>query len=153
HAIAGPDAGLIEALRQAQRARAKLGVGGGVKWAFDRARNDRAFRVVDSGMVDDAMAKERPILHQSAHRVSSQSSFFATQRAGSAASGRADFARPRTRTPQGYRHVAAAQPENRRLRPLAQPKRRSEKRAMSWGVAPVVARSATISPITGANLK
>src|SRR6266567_9499877 len=53
---------------------------------------------------------------------------------------------------QGYRRAAAAQPENLRLVLAAQPKRAREKRAILWAVAPVVARSARISPITGANL-
>src|SRR5262249_62087682 len=68
-AVAEPNAGLIEVLCQAQRARAKLSVGRRVKRAFYRACDDRSPGVIGPGMVDDAMAKERPVLHQPEHRV------------------------------------------------------------------------------------
>src|SRR5262245_11692818 len=52
------------------------------------------------------------------------------------------------------RRVRATGDSLRRGGPFArQPNRPSEKRAMSCAVVPVVARSARISPITGANLK
>src|SRR5215475_2275129 len=40
-----------------------------MKRAFDRARDDRPLGVVDRGVVDDAMAQERPVLHQPKHGV------------------------------------------------------------------------------------
>src|SRR5262245_59787182 len=38
---------------------------------LDRARHHRPLAVIDGGMVDDAMAKQRPILHQPEHGISS----------------------------------------------------------------------------------
>ena len=69
HAVAELDAVAFEALRYAQRARADFGVVGVVKRAFDRTRDHRPFAVVDGGMIDDAMAKERPILHEAEHDI------------------------------------------------------------------------------------
>ena len=66
-AITQPDAVAIEPLREAQRARAHLGVVRGVHMAFDRAGDDRSLGMVESGMVDDAVAEQRPILHQPEH--------------------------------------------------------------------------------------
>ncbi len=52
-------------------ARARIcGIGRRVDRPFDRARHDRPLAVVDRGVVDDAMAKQRPVLHQPEHGVS-----------------------------------------------------------------------------------
>ena len=51
------------------RTRADFGVVGVVKRAFDRTRDHRPPAVVDGGMIDDAMAKERPILHEAEHDI------------------------------------------------------------------------------------
>jgi len=73
-------------------------------------------------MVDDAMAKERPVLHQPKHGVSPWFLLMASERVaqptirnrvGSVASATPPSAW-RTRAPQGYRHAAAAQLENMR---------------------------------------
>ena len=68
-AITEPNSVLFETLRQAQGARADLGVGGGVKRPLDGARDNRPLGVVGCGMVEEAMAKERPVLHQPKHGV------------------------------------------------------------------------------------
>src|SRR5262245_24068101 len=132
-----------------------------MKRAFDRARDDRPLGVVDRGVVDDAMAQERPVLHQPKHGVSPWFLLMASERVarptirnrvGSAASATPPSAW-RTRAPKV---TGMPRPCNWRICGIslaAQPNRPRENRAMSWGVAPVVARSARISPITGANLK
>src|SRR5215510_15442691 len=70
HPVAEPDAVLVEPLCQSQGAGADLGIVGGVKRAFDRAGDDWPLGVVDRGMIDDAMAQKRPVLHQPKHGVS-----------------------------------------------------------------------------------
>jgi hypothetical protein len=39
--------------------------------AFDQARHDRALGMERRRMIENAMAQKRPVLHQSAHRISS----------------------------------------------------------------------------------
>src|SRR5207247_10444459 len=68
-AITEPNSILFETLRQAHGTRADLGVGGGMKRRLDGARDDRPLGVVGCGMVEEAMAKERPVLHQPKHGV------------------------------------------------------------------------------------
>src|SRR5215475_2275126 len=107
------------------------------------------------------MAQERPVLHQPKHGVSPWFLLMASERAQrgrlyviASARRHRQHRRPLGgRAPQGYRHAAAVQLENMGIPLAAQPNRPRENRAMSWGVAPVVARSPRISPITGANLK
>src|SRR4051795_7934975 len=70
HPVAEPDAVSLQPLRQTQGSGADFGVVGFVDGAFDRARYDRPPRVVRCGMIDNAMAEQRPILHQSKHGVS-----------------------------------------------------------------------------------
>ena len=68
--VAELDAVLLQPLRDLQRARADLAR----SWwsmdrSFDRARDDLAFAVKRGGVVDDAMAQQRPILHQAEHGI------------------------------------------------------------------------------------
>src|SRR4051812_23531075 len=65
--IAGLDAVALEPLRELQRSLADLGIVRGVNRSFDRAAYDRTTAMLDRGVVDDAMAEERPILHQAKH--------------------------------------------------------------------------------------
>ena len=69
HPVAELDAVLVQPLRHLERALADLPVVRRVDRAFDRARDDRPAAVLDRGMVDDAMAQQRPILHQTEHGV------------------------------------------------------------------------------------
>src|SRR5262249_28938656 len=110
-------------------------------------------------MVDDAMAKERPVLHQPKHGVSPFLLMKPDRVAADCAIAPARL-HPQPRSPLGRTRTptlpAGRGRANWRIcsKPLtAQPKRPRAKRAMSWRVAPVVARSARISPTTGANLK
>ena len=52
-----------------ERAGADLGVVGLYDRPFDRARDDLALAMKNGGMVDDAMAQQRPILHQAEHGI------------------------------------------------------------------------------------
>src|SRR5215211_4948047 len=61
----------LQALRNFERACTDAGIGGTMHRAFDRARHHLARAMLDRRMVDDAMAEERPILHQSKHGASS----------------------------------------------------------------------------------
>src|ERR1700730_6416340 len=91
-----------------------------MKRAFDRARDDRTLGVVDRGMVDDAMVKERPVLHQPKHGVSPfllmepqpQSRRPTARRPPRRGCIRNTAVRSAGRAPPGYRHVAAVQLEN-----------------------------------------
>ena len=69
HPVAELDAVLLQPLRDLERAGADLGIVGGVDRPFDRARDDLALAMVHGGVVDDAMAQQRPILHQAEHGV------------------------------------------------------------------------------------
>ncbi len=69
HAVAELDAVLLQPLRHLERARADFGIVGRVDRTFDRACDDLALAMVDGGMVDDAMAQQRPILHQAEHGI------------------------------------------------------------------------------------
>src|SRR5262249_2974304 len=121
HAVAEPDAILVKPLCQSQGAGTDLGIGGRVKRAFDRARDDRPLGLVDRGVFDDGMAKERPVLHQPKHGVSPWFLLMASERvaqptmhnrAGSAAS-----ATPRSAWPDAYPKVTGvSRPCNWRIR-------------------------------------
>ena len=70
-AIAELDAFLFQPLRDLQCTLADLAVVGAMDRAFDGAGDNLAIAVLNGGVVDDAMAQKRPILHQTEHRVSS----------------------------------------------------------------------------------
>src|SRR5262249_61182259 len=110
-------------------------------------------------MVDDAMAKERPVLHQPKHGVSP----FLLMKPDRVA---ADCTQPRRfgcirntavrsagRAPQGYRHVAAVQLEN--LQQTADGSAETPERKARDVMARCTrgGERARISPITRANLK
>ena len=67
HPVTEPDAVAVEPLGHPQRPAADRPVGGGHQRAFHRARMDGALAMVQCGMIDDAMAQKRPVLHQSQH--------------------------------------------------------------------------------------
>src|SRR5581483_8367494 len=69
-AVAELDAILLQPLRDLQRAGADLGIVGGDDRPLDRSRHHRPLSMIDGGVVDDAMAQQRPILHQAEHGVS-----------------------------------------------------------------------------------
>ena len=152
---------LFQALRQTQRPLADVGVGRGVYRPFDRARDDRPLGVVDSGMIDDAMAEQRPVLHQPKHGVSSGSCLLRWQRTTD------DYTRAAPslvasmaaafiawNAGLGYlRGMAVTGDSLRRGEPLALSRTPAARTGDVVRVVPVVARSARISPITGANLK
>ena len=69
HPVAELDAVLLQPLRHLQRAGADFGVVGLVDRPLDRAGDDLALAVKRGGMVDDAMAQQRPILHQAEHGI------------------------------------------------------------------------------------
>src|SRR5215204_309387 len=71
-AVSQPDAVAVEPLRKLQRSSSDFGVVRLVDRPLDRARHHGTLPVLDRGMVDDAMAQERPILHQAKHRHSSK---------------------------------------------------------------------------------
>jgi len=70
-AVAELDAVAFEPLRHAQGAGADLRIIGAMNRSFDRACDHRPLRMVERGVIDDAMAQERPILHKPEHDVSS----------------------------------------------------------------------------------
>jgi hypothetical protein len=61
----------IKALRNLQRSPPQCGVSRGVDRAFDRTRHDLPFGMVAGCVINDAMAEQRPILHQSKHDIPS----------------------------------------------------------------------------------
>ena len=68
--VAEHDAVSLQPLREPQGAGANLGIGRLVDGSFNRARYDRPTGVIRGGVVDNAMAEQRPILHQPEHGVS-----------------------------------------------------------------------------------
>jgi len=68
-AIADPAAIPVQSLGELERAFANPCVVGSVERAFDRSRHDLSFSVIDCGMVDDLVAKQRPFLHHSKHMI------------------------------------------------------------------------------------
>jgi hypothetical protein len=71
-AVAGLKTLAGEQLRDLLRAGADTGIGGAHDRPFHRARDDLAVRVLAGSEIDDLVADERPLLHQSKHSVSSQ---------------------------------------------------------------------------------
>jgi hypothetical protein len=69
-AVAELDAFLLEPLRDLEGTLAHLAVIGAVDRALDGARDDLAIAMLSGGVVDDLMAQQRPILHQSKHWAS-----------------------------------------------------------------------------------
>jgi hypothetical protein len=69
-AVAELDAFLLEPLRDFQRALAHLAIVGAVDRTFDRAGDHLRGCRAGSRRVDDAMAQQRPVLHQSEHWAS-----------------------------------------------------------------------------------
>ena len=69
-AVALFDAVAFEPLRHAQRPRPDLDVIGGMDRPFDRPRDHLTAAVIECRVIDDAMAQQRPILHQAKHGVS-----------------------------------------------------------------------------------
>jgi hypothetical protein len=81
-AIAELDAVPFQPLRDTQCAGADFGVIGAVQRPFDRARDHRAVGVIDRGMVDDPVAKQRPILHETEHENPPERGRFSSLRDG-----------------------------------------------------------------------
>src|SRR5690606_9318786 len=67
HAITQLDSFTREALGNLERTQPRLRIGRAVHRPLDRARDDLTRPVLNCGMVDDAVAEERPVLHQSEH--------------------------------------------------------------------------------------
>ena len=67
--IAHPAAIPVEALSKLERASANLCIVGSVERTFDRSRHDLPLSVVDSRMIDDLVAEQRPFLHHSKHMI------------------------------------------------------------------------------------
>src|SRR5260370_1398563 len=57
HPVAEPDAVPLEALGDLEGAVADVRIGGGLQRTFHRTRMDAALRMVQRGMIDDAMAQ------------------------------------------------------------------------------------------------
>ena len=70
-AVAGRDARRGEAFGATQRPAAHGRVGRALDRPLDRTGHDLARAVLDRGMVEDAVDQQRPILHQSKHRLRS----------------------------------------------------------------------------------
>jgi hypothetical protein len=66
-AVADLEAVLLEALGDPERAAAHFAVIRRVDRAFHRAADHRPVRMMDRGVVDDAVAKQRPLLHEALH--------------------------------------------------------------------------------------
>jgi len=66
-AVAELDAVTLQALRDLERAGVNFGVIGAMNGAFDRSRHDLLRAVEQRRVFDNAVTKQRPILHQSAH--------------------------------------------------------------------------------------
>ena len=142
HPVAEPDAVAVEALGDLQGAGADLRIVGGHQRAFDRARMDAARTVVQCRVIDDAMAQQRPVLHQSQH---------------GSLPGRRPSVPARLQLRELSQPWMRGKPVSMRILLLAGAQspanRASPKREISCTVAPVVARSARMSPMAGANLK
>src|SRR5262245_6933934 len=63
------DAVLVQPLGNFQCAAAHVGIVGRVDWTLNRARDDLPPAMIFGGMVDAAMAQQRPILHQAEHGI------------------------------------------------------------------------------------
>jgi hypothetical protein len=51
-----------------------------VDWPFDRARDDPAIAVIARGVINDAVAQERPILHKTEHGIPPSAVLFSLRR-------------------------------------------------------------------------
>src|SRR5262245_3232121 len=69
HPVTHLDAVLVQSLGNLQCAGAHFGIVGRVDWTLNRARNDLSPAMIFGGMVDDAMAQQRPFLHQAEHGI------------------------------------------------------------------------------------
>src|SRR6201999_2570538 len=67
-AIAELDAVTLQALRYFERAPVDFGIIGAMDGAFDRPCHDLLGAVEPGCMLDNAVTKQRPILHQSLHK-------------------------------------------------------------------------------------
>src|SRR6202012_370494 len=68
-AIAKSDAVAVEPLPDPQRAGADLGIVGLMDRSLDRAGDDGAIAMIGRGMIDDAVAQKRPVLHEPEHGI------------------------------------------------------------------------------------
>ena len=68
-AVAEADAVHLQALGEAQGARADLGIIGPVNRTFDRSRHDGTPGVLRGRVIDDAVDEKGPILHEALHGV------------------------------------------------------------------------------------
>ncbi len=68
-AVAELDAFAIEALRDFQRALVDFGIIGAMDGAFDRSRHDLLGAMDRSGVLDNPVTQQRPVLHQTKHTV------------------------------------------------------------------------------------
>ncbi len=100
HPVAVVHAVAFEPLRHPQAPGADLAVIRGMDRSLDRAGNHRPLAMIDRGVIDDAMAQQRPILHQSEH------DFFS--RARRAWTAPAAPAKPDTTGPRLNRHDGEA---------------------------------------------
>src|SRR4029078_13711062 len=66
-AVAELDAIAVQPLRYFQRAHMNFGLIGAMNWTFDRPRDDFLRAVILRSVLDNPMAKQRPVLHQSKH--------------------------------------------------------------------------------------
>jgi hypothetical protein len=68
HAIAEPDAEPHQRLGELLGAQLSGGIGGAVKWALRRARDDFGLGVIAGRVSDQRLDQQRPIHHQAAHQ-------------------------------------------------------------------------------------
>ena len=69
-AVAKLDAVAFQPLRNFQGARMNFGVIGAMNGAFDRPRDDLLRAVILRGVLDNPVAQQRPVLHQTKHNPS-----------------------------------------------------------------------------------
>ena len=69
HPVAKAHAVALKPLRDAQSAPADLGVIGRMHWPFDGSRDHGSLAGIGRGVIDDAMAQQRPVLHQALHAL------------------------------------------------------------------------------------
>jgi hypothetical protein len=69
YAVAEFDAVFLQPLRHLERTGANFRIIGRMDRPFDGARDDLTLAMVCGGMVNDAMAQQRPILHQAEHGI------------------------------------------------------------------------------------
>jgi hypothetical protein len=69
HAITAPDSFALEPFGDLERAGADRRIIAAVEQPFEGARDHRPLAVIERCMIDAAIAQERPIPHQSQHRI------------------------------------------------------------------------------------